>query len=196
MAMNRILEFSPSPEEAVVSRILVLVHQTVDECFPAVAQQNRQFTKTLFSDGERTAIGNPSDAASGAAFALEEDTASDNKVPAEAQSADGQPQSAPPTPSRPPVIPPPPRPAAVTMKEPPYSKAGANQAPQAHDKHAVSGHVPTQPTPKTRIESRQGTALDESMAGLEGQRPDWVSRILLAALIAGIVVFIYTMYGA
>jgi hypothetical protein len=190
MAMNRILEFSPSPEEAVVSRILVLVHQTVDECFPAVAQANRQFTKTLFSDGERTAIGNPE--GTSAAFAQEEDTASDNKPPA-AEGAEAHPP-APPAPSRPPAIPPPPpRPAAVTMKEPPYSKATAGQAPQSQAGAPVSGHVQTLPTPKTRLESRQGTALDESMAGLEGDKPDWWSRLLLAAFIAGVVVFIYSI---
>lgn len=53
---NRILEFLPSDEEAVVSRVLVVVHQLIDEHFPHVEQAGRQFTKTVFSgESERTA---------------------------------------------------------------------------------------------------------------------------------------------
>jgi hypothetical protein len=54
--MSRILEISASPEEAVVSRVLLLVHQVIDDRFPNLQNSNRQFTKTVFSDeGENTA---------------------------------------------------------------------------------------------------------------------------------------------
>ena len=56
-SMSRILEFTPSQEEAMVSRVLVLVHQAMDEHLPHAGQANRQFTKTVFSqDEENTAI--------------------------------------------------------------------------------------------------------------------------------------------
>lgn len=48
--MNRIYELIPSPEESVIPRILLLVHQAVDENFPAAEQAGRQFSKTVFSD--------------------------------------------------------------------------------------------------------------------------------------------------
>ena len=55
--MSRILEFTPSQEEALVSRVLVLVHQAMDDHLPHAAQANRQFTKTVFNqDAENTAI--------------------------------------------------------------------------------------------------------------------------------------------
>jgi hypothetical protein len=47
--MSRIIEHSASQEEAVVSRILVMVHKAVDEYFPSAMQANRRFTKTAFS---------------------------------------------------------------------------------------------------------------------------------------------------
>ena len=54
---NRFLDFTPSQEEAVVSRVLVLVHQAIDENFPGVEKAGRQFTKTIFSnEGESTAL--------------------------------------------------------------------------------------------------------------------------------------------
>lgn len=54
--MSRILEISASQEEAVVSRVLLLVHQAIDEKFPNLQNSSRQFTKTVFSDdGENTA---------------------------------------------------------------------------------------------------------------------------------------------
>jgi hypothetical protein len=56
--MNRILDFSISDEEAIVSRILVQLHKAVDEHFPSASAATRQFTKTVFSpdDEESTAM--------------------------------------------------------------------------------------------------------------------------------------------
>ena len=55
--MSRILEFTPSQEEALVSRVLVLAHQAMDDHLPHAGQANRQFIKTVFSqDAENTAI--------------------------------------------------------------------------------------------------------------------------------------------
>src|SRR5262245_38651707 len=100
MTMNRILEFSPSQEEAVAARILVLVHQAVDTHFPSAEQATRQFTKTVFSgEGERTAgvRGSPDDE-DGKASAFGSD---------EATSPGGRPVEA----ERPFIPPPPGRPA-------------------------------------------------------------------------------------
>lgn len=47
--MSRILDFTYSPEEAVVSRVLILVHRAVDDYLPFAQEANRQFTKTVFS---------------------------------------------------------------------------------------------------------------------------------------------------
>ena len=54
--MSKILEITASQEEAVVSRVLLLVHQVIDEKFPNLQNSSRQFTKTVFSEeGESTA---------------------------------------------------------------------------------------------------------------------------------------------
>jgi hypothetical protein len=75
--MSRILEFSPANEDALISRVLVLVHQTVDDHFPSAAHANRQFTKTVFSDdGENTAL---SHLPTPSQFGQVEDTSPDEK---------------------------------------------------------------------------------------------------------------------
>lgn len=48
--MTRILDLSPTNEDIIVSRILVLVHKAVDDNFPRAEKPNRQFSKTVFSD--------------------------------------------------------------------------------------------------------------------------------------------------
>ena len=52
--MTKILEFTPSQEDAVTARILVMVHRAVDQHFPHTTQPSRQFTKTVFSDDQET----------------------------------------------------------------------------------------------------------------------------------------------
>jgi hypothetical protein len=48
--MNRIFEYNPAPEGAIVSRVLIAVHKAIDEQFPGAIKASRQFTKTVFSD--------------------------------------------------------------------------------------------------------------------------------------------------
>jgi len=50
--MNRIIDFTLSDEESVVSRILIQVHKAVDQHFPDAEAASRQFTKTVFSEEE------------------------------------------------------------------------------------------------------------------------------------------------
>lgn len=191
MAMNRILEFTPSQEEAVVSRILVLVHQTVDECFPAVAQ-NRQFTKTVFSDNESTVIGAPGihgatadDAGSGArpsVFADNIDTASDAAPDdLELSAIEAQAQA-----KAPPIVPPqPPRPhpSLVNTAPTPHLIAG----PGAGGAAAAIG-VMDRASTTSKGPTRLDTALD---ALSEDAGPDWISRITLVFLIAGLILLAY-----
>ena len=54
--MSRILEHKSSGEEEVVSRILIQIHRAVDEHFPDAMAASRQFSKTVFSENESTAI--------------------------------------------------------------------------------------------------------------------------------------------
>ncbi len=52
--MTKILEFTPSQEDAITARVLVMVHRAVDQHFPNTTQPSRQFTKTVFSDDQET----------------------------------------------------------------------------------------------------------------------------------------------
>jgi hypothetical protein len=56
--MSRILEYQHADEQTVVARILLEVHQAIDEHFPNVEAGSRQFTKTLLTNNvsENTAI--------------------------------------------------------------------------------------------------------------------------------------------
>ena len=57
--MSRILEFQPTDEQTVVSRVLIELHQAIDQHFPGANPGSRQFTKTvLTSQSESTRIDN------------------------------------------------------------------------------------------------------------------------------------------
>jgi hypothetical protein len=58
--MSRILEFQPTDEHTVVSRVLVELHQAIDVQFPGATPSARQFTKTVLTNqgGESTRIDN------------------------------------------------------------------------------------------------------------------------------------------
>jgi len=193
MAMNRILEFTPSQEEAVVSRILVLIHQAVDEAFPSVAQNNRQFTKTVFSDGESTAIGRPggedTSLVGRPAFAGDEDTANDLRPDAADGSAAGSPE-----------IPPPPShreaPRSASPTQPQARRPDPPPRPTAAT--GFSNHPQPVRQPRSTVENRSAaTNLDATMEGLDkDSRPDWVSRILIAVFIAGAILLAYSMFVA
>ena len=183
--MNRILEFSPSQEEAVVARILVLVHQAVDQHFPSAEQANRQFTKTVFSgEGEQTAgvRAAPDDDApkSGSEFESDERTSPDGKSPEGGK----------------PFIPPPPGrtgggfPAQAPSASPsPADRnlgfgSGVNPLAIGQSGHSnIAGGL----SKSTRLDA----TIDEmrSNVGL-----DWTMRLTLAALIAGLILLAYFIW--
>ncbi|MCX6129347.1 MAG: hypothetical protein NTX25_09835 [Proteobacteria bacterium] len=62
--MQRVFDFSPSDHEVVVSRILVQVHQAVDEAFPNAKPASSRFAKTAFVGSDEPTLTQlaPSDA--------------------------------------------------------------------------------------------------------------------------------------
>ena len=161
--MNRIFEFIPSPEEAVVSRTLMLVHQAMDQHLPSASKANRQFTKTVLSDdGERTAAHfvAPEQASTGA-FGSYEETSPDGRVPP-ANDAD------PGSPTHPNTNAPGPTPKL------PVRPAPAAASPQAPEKRAAPFW-----------------AEDTQVGGTQGA--DWVTRITLALLLAGLILLAYVV---
>lgn len=177
--MNRILEFSPSQEEAVVARILVLVHQAVDEHFPAAEQATRQFTKTVFSgEGERTA---------GVRAAPD---GHDQFGSDEATSPDGRPSS---SESEKPFIPPPPphRPAATGQMSAPPTRT--DTAPSDRLPHNSAAN-PLQ-IGKTDQGLSRSTRLDATMDEMRASMGlDWTMRITIAAFIAGLILLAYFLW--
>lgn len=192
--MNRILEFTPSQEEAVVARVLVLVHQAVDEHFPAIAQANRQFTKTVFSgEGESTSIvRQPLDEPTGGSgqFGASEDTSPVGRPTSDAHVVPPPPSPTPPPPPRQGV-----RPAIASS---PAAGTGARESsrpPQPNSAHDVSGQIDDDlhsgDAPGTK-----STRLDQTMDGLKVKPPvDWVTRITLALLVAGLVLLAYALFS-
>lgn len=175
--MNRILEFSPSQEEAVVARILVLVHQAVDTHFPAAAQATRQFTKTVFSgEGESTASVRAAPDGEGevkSAFGNDESTSPDGH-PAIAEK---------PTPYIPP--PPPGRPAG-SFAAPPNADGQPERSPFA------SNTSPTALVKSVDLSVSKSTRLDATIDEMRAQVGlDWTMRLTLAALIAGLILSAY-----
>jgi hypothetical protein len=175
--VSRILEINPSQEETVVSRVLLLVHQAIDEKFPDLQNAPRQFTKTVFSDeGESTA---------------------QHYLPAEARGSDGAPHDVPPPP-------------------PVENRRGAKS--QNSSKAASQEAVDTRPSPHNLPSKADPTAPRSSMIAKNDQRTDgesfsnstrlgtemeslkpepglsdWGTRITVALLLAGIVLFVYAI---
>ena len=158
--MNRILEYSPAPEETIVSRILVMVHKAVDEHFPEAQKANRQFTKTVFSseDYESTALNkapaSPEDPP-GDQFADDTPTATfeANEETGEVPAADDQPSE--------------------------------SEEPRQHN----SALNPMKDMAESEPASRIGTLEDGEKEG-----PDYISAVLVAAIIVGLVVLATIMY--
>jgi hypothetical protein len=46
--VHRVFDFAPAEQEVIVSRILVQVHQAVDEAFPHARPASQRFAKTAF----------------------------------------------------------------------------------------------------------------------------------------------------
>jgi hypothetical protein len=167
--MNRIFEFIPSPEEAVVSRALMLVHQAMDQHLPSASTANRQFTKTVLSvDSERTAAhfvgpdAGSTEQASGGAFGSYEDTSPVGRVPLADDASHGAPThgsnaSAPASAPKPAV-----RPAlAAANQRAPDNKAGPLWA-------------------------------EDTQIGVD-HGADWVTRITLVLLLAGLILLAYVV---
>jgi len=57
--MSRILEFQPTDEQTIVSRVLVELHQAIDISFPNAKPTAKQFSRTVLTNqGESTRIDN------------------------------------------------------------------------------------------------------------------------------------------
>ena len=190
MATNRILEFTPSQEEAVVARILVLVHQAVDEHFPSAEKATRQFTKTVFSDdSERTAIGSLPVLEG---FGNEERTDPGHEPAGDEKGSGGThaPLPAPPSArkdggSHPVVapIPPPMRPNHIKSRH--------------ESTHQVSRSETSAPSAAPSAESASiSAAASTSVTGIERKlnKPDWITRALLALLVAGLLLLAYSVF--
>ena len=57
--MKRILEFSPTDQDVIVSRSLVMVHQTIDSHFPGAKPASQRFAKTAFGEEPTLTKGAP-----------------------------------------------------------------------------------------------------------------------------------------
>lgn len=194
MTMSRILEFTPSQEEAVIARVLVLVHQAVDEHFPAAEGPGRQFTKTVFSDdGERTAIGRPeADGSDGrSAFGNEESTSPQGRAAQQGQADDDS------AAHRTPPPPPPPRPQSpaapaqvATPQPPPRPVPHAPRNAQLPSPAARAARNETPASPASAF-----SAVDTAQALRSATGADWTQRLIIALLIAGLVLLAYALFA-
>lgn len=215
--MNRIYELIPSPEESVIPRILLLVHQAVDENFPAAEQAGRQFSKTVFSDelveqtaGDRSSpseegVANPSPPNSGYAKA--------STIAGSVELSTKTPQSV-----APPKIPPPPQ-AKIPEKKP-----STTPSPSSHtlissthpsDSPTLSEEQNQQTAPtraresddetsgNTRKRQEKESKIRPAELDTSGERKpeksqpsahvDWTTRITLALLLAGLLLLGYVV---
>ncbi len=168
--MSRILDFTFSPEEAVVSRVLILVHRAVDDHLPYAQEAGRQFTKTVFSsDDDPTG--------------LYKVTVSD-----EAQ-----------IPPPPPATPPPPLPRiSVAQKseiDPPTSAPIPPPPPPKARPKASGGRSSSKPQPisRTRPKSTNYAASEAYPVDSIINQPDWISRVTAFFLLLGIAVLVYVL---
>ena len=203
MATNRILEFTPSQEEAIVARILVLLHQAVDEHFPAAEKATRQFTKTVFSDdGERTALGAPGEAAAHG-FGNEEKTGPGDRPPEgsaagghapprdlPSHGASGHAEARPGKPPGPPTahVPAPPSSAPMPVSIVPTAPIPRPVSTSPHPAPAATGGM----------SAASALSWMSGMTGLEKRRRgsaegrDWVTMATLALLVAGLILLAYS----
>jgi hypothetical protein len=57
--VREIFDFKNDSEEMIVSRILIAIHETINEEFPDASPPPNRFAKTVFSEGESTALNHP-----------------------------------------------------------------------------------------------------------------------------------------
>ena len=168
--MNRILEFTPSQEEVLVARVLVLVHQALDEYLPQARQTDRQFIKTVFrEDSERTSTSTeaaPDDSEiANVDAAVAQSSRGEEQIPEKNTSNDSQVKITPPPPPPPPVL------------EAAKQRPAANLAAPAV---ASSNTLNTDPPDHTQRVQKEST--------------DWLTRVALGLLLAGLVVLTYLLF--
>lgn len=217
--MSRILDLTPSSEEVVVSRVLLLVHGAVDVHFPKAEKPNRQFSKTVFSEdgiertgqlhvpGERRDQSPPSGhdgaASQGSGYAqFKGNRASDGVAKGEGvggadwgdkgngdESHEG---------------------ASLSLEkdyEIPFHKEETTSPsqrglgkPSSTSKVRASSNLEEGPAPEhgspaaSHFSVEEVTRLDDTF-GLMNQKleTNWVSKITIAFLIAGIILFVYVL---
>lgn len=210
--MNRIYELTPSPEESVIPRILLLVHQAVDEHFPAAEKAGRQFSKTVFSDEltEKTAGDRPAPPDDG--FTIPTPPSSGiSKASTSAVGSDNHGHTAPP------AIPPPPPAKSVEKKESTSPSSTQTQSPPAAgpSDHPISfeERIPASFSPEEEGQDEPLSGAGKNKRGKESRdkdsheqrrekkphqdvgssSPDWTTRITLALLLAGILLLGYVV---
>ena len=199
--MNRILEFTPSTEESSIPRILLLVHQAVDENFPAAEDAGRQFSKTIFSDEavEKTAGDNSPEDENLKALGIPAGLGKDG---APAASPQGLPRTVehvipPPPPGAGAKIPPPPKPKDPTRELQPKSPTVELHPPRSEVEP---------PQSVAQLSSEKSKSLEERNTPAQrpnnavAERPvaevDWTTRITLALLLAGVMLLAYVILGS
>ncbi|MBM4250986.1 MAG: hypothetical protein FJ146_03370 [Deltaproteobacteria bacterium] len=171
--MSRILDFTYSPEEAVVSRVLILVHRAVDDYLPYAQEASRQFTKTVFSsESDATGIVR--------VLGLDE-------IP---------PPPAPVAVLLPPP-PPPPRQARSSDSEASTAREIPTPGPGVQTKAPISGAAKSsskpRPVSKSKPKSTTTAMYDGGQLDSVIVRPDWISRTTAVILIIGIMALIYVL---
>ncbi len=171
--MSRIFEFIPSPEEAVVSRTLMLVHQAMDQHLPSASKANRQFTKTILSgEGERTAalLAAPDEDTAGrphaGAFGSFEETSPDGRVTPTDAPADG------------------------TADQPAKPQPTTSALTDAAKPTPVATKKPAAEPRSTGFSTLQAGAIPPDH---QSRAPDWVTRITLVFLLVGLVLLAYVI---
>ena len=173
---NRFLDFTPSQEEAVVSRILVLVHQAIDENFPVVEKADRQFTKTIFTnEGETSELS----AAPGPTFGEIEAT-SPLGVPANVELAGSES-------------------ADISGATPRLVKSPtAGVGPRGSQPPLPRPPIPKPPVKleqETKSTASAGLPMDSDFDEVNFTGRDWSMRLMIVLFIAGAVLLAYTVYS-
>lgn len=201
--MNRILDLLPQSEEAVVSRVLLLVHQSVDQHFPSAEKATRQYMKTVFSEEavEKTAGARPD----AEALLSTSSTVSANLKSEQngGESWDHQIPNPPKGSGTPHHLPPPPGPKDINSapredKSPtPQNDPRPKSPPQRTSlKEPEEGGSNPQSSSKSRGKNSLGRREDreKSEKRQDVREIDWTTRITLALFLAGLLLLAYTLF--
>jgi len=161
--MNRIFEHTPASEGAIVSRVLVAIHQAIDEHFPGAIKASRQFTKTVFSD-------------------TAEHTAADRVPGVPPPPVPGSPRNRADQPSA----------SAPTSGFDALAREGRQEPGQFMPASSISRHSASEVrTLSTNLPSQFGN--DSDVKTIRSASADWAMRLTLVALVAGIVFLVYVL---